>query len=57
MGFSDTKQLDETMKVIDRYEIEKLGASHSTGLTKSAQIYARMPERFFFASVSATLEA
>jgi len=57
MGFSDTKQFDETMKVIDRYEIEKLGVSHCTGLAKSAQIYARMPKRFFFACVGATLEA
>ena len=57
MGFSDSKQFDETMKVIDRYEIEKIGVSHCTGLTKSAQIYARMPERFFFACVGATLEA
>jgi len=56
MGFSGSKQFDETMKVIDRYEIEKLGVSHCTGLAKSAQIYARMPDRFFFACVGATLE-
>ena len=47
MGFSDKKQFDETMKVIDRYEIEKLGVSHCTGLAKSAQIYARMPGTVF----------
>ena len=56
MGFSDDKQFDETMKVIDHYEIEKLGVSHCTGLAKSAQIYALMPERFFFACVGASLE-
>jgi len=56
MGFSDESQFDETLKVIDRYEIEKLGASHCTGLEKSAQLYARMPERFFFACVGASLE-
>ncbi|WP_457552651.1 MBL fold metallo-hydrolase [Desulfobacula sp.] len=56
MGFSDDKQFNETMKVIDHYEIEKLGVSHCTGLAKSAQIYSLMPERFFFACVGATLE-
>ena len=57
MGFSDDRQFEETMKVIDRYEIEKLGVSHCTGLAKSARIYARMPARFFFACVGAVLEA
>ena len=57
MGFSDDKQFDETLKVIDNYEIDKLGVSHCTGLAKSAKIYARMSERFFFACVGATLEA
>ncbi len=57
MGFSGDKQFAETLKVIDRYQIEKLGASHCTGLEKSALLYARMPERFFFACVGASLEA
>ena len=57
MGFSGDQQFAETLKVIDRYQIEKLGASHCTGLEKSALLYARMPERFFFACVGASLEA
>ena len=57
MGFSGDQQFAETLKVIDRYQIEKLGASHCTGLEKSALLYARMPERFFFACVGAILEA
>lgn len=56
MGFSDDNQFNETMKVIDRYGIEKIGVSHCTGLAKSAQVYALMPQRFFFACVGATLE-
>ena len=56
MGFSGDQQFAETLKVIDRYQIEKLGASHCTGLEKSALLYARMPERFFFACVGASLE-
>ncbi|MEA3545058.1 MAG: MBL fold metallo-hydrolase [Thermodesulfobacteriota bacterium] len=56
MGFSGDDQFNETLKVLDRFEIEKLGASHCTGLEKSAQLYARMPERFFFACVGAELK-
>jgi 7,8-dihydropterin-6-yl-methyl-4-(beta-D-ribofuranosyl)aminobenzene 5'-phosphate synthase len=56
MGFSGDHQFAETLKVIARYQIEKLGASHCTGLEKSALIYARMPERFFFACVGSSLE-
>ncbi|MCK5915528.1 MAG: MBL fold metallo-hydrolase, partial [Deltaproteobacteria bacterium] len=57
MGFSGDQQFAETLKVIDQYQIEKLGASHCTGLEKSALLYARMPERFFFACVGSSLEA
>lgn len=56
LGFSSEEQFTETMKVIDRYQIEKMGVSHCTGLQKSAEIYARMPERFFFGCVGASLE-
>lgn len=57
MGFSGEQQFAETLKVIDSYQIEKLGASHCTGLEKSALLYARMPDRFFFACVGSSLEA
>ena len=56
LGFSSEEQFNETMKVLDQYQIEKLGVSHCTGLEKSAQIYARMPERFSFGCVGASLE-
>ena len=56
LGFSGDEQFSETLKVIDKYGIEKLGVSHCTGLEKSAMLYARMPERFFFACVGAALE-
>lgn len=56
LGFSGDEQFTETLKVINRYGIEKLGVSHCTGLEKSALLYARMPDRFFFACVGASLE-
>ncbi len=56
LGFSGEEQFAETLQVIDKYGIEKLGVSHCTGLEKSALLYAKMPERFFFACVGASLE-
>lgn len=56
LGFSSPLQFEETLKVIDSYQIEKLGVSHCTGLAQAARLYARMPERFFFACVGAELE-
>jgi 7,8-dihydropterin-6-yl-methyl-4-(beta-D-ribofuranosyl)aminobenzene 5'-phosphate synthase len=56
LGFSEEEQFTETLKVIDRYNIERLGVSHCTGLEKSALLYAKMPERFFFACVGSSLK-
>ncbi|HDS16307.1 MAG TPA: MBL fold metallo-hydrolase [Proteobacteria bacterium] len=57
LGFSSPLQFERTLEVIDSYQIEKLGVSHCTGLEPAARLYARMPERFFFACVGAVLEA
>ncbi|MBN2333383.1 MAG: MBL fold metallo-hydrolase [Deltaproteobacteria bacterium] len=56
LGFSSTDQFEATIKVLEHYQIERLGVSHCTGLEKAAQIYSRLPERFFFACVGASLE-
>ncbi len=56
LGFADDDQINETIKVLDRYGIEKLGASHCTGLEVGAKLYSRLGDRFFFASVGAVLE-
>ena len=57
LGFSSEEQFDETLKVLDRYQIEHLGVSHCTGLAKASLLHAKLKERFFFGSVGATLEA
>lgn len=57
LGFSSEAQFDETLKVIDRYGIERIGVSHCTGLVKASRLHARLGERFFFGSVGAVLEA
>ncbi len=56
LGFSSDEQFEETLKVIDRYHIERIGVSHCTGLPRAAMLHARLGDRFFFGCVGATLE-
>lgn len=56
LGFSSDRQFDETLKVIEQYNIERIGVSHCTGLEKAALLYARLGKRFFFGTVGAVLE-
>ncbi len=57
LGFSSEEQFEETLKVIDRYQIERIGVSHCTGLPRAAMLHARLGNKFFFGCVGATLEA
>lgn len=57
LGFSSDAQFEETLAVLDRYHIERIGVSHCTGLPKAAMLHARLKDRFFFGSVGAVLEA
>ncbi len=57
LGFASDAQFAETLKVIDRYAIARIGVSHCTGLPRAAMLQARFKERFFFGNVGATLEA
>ncbi len=56
LGFSTDEQFDETLKVIDKYNIKHVGVSHCTGLEKASLMHARLGRRFFFGSVGAVLE-
>ena len=56
LGFSSDEQFDETLKVIDQYQIEHVGVSHCTGLVKASLLHAKLKERFFFGTVGAVLE-
>ncbi|MFZ0614035.1 MAG: MBL fold metallo-hydrolase [Desulfobacterales bacterium] len=57
LGFASDAQFAETLKVIDRYDIERIGVSHCTGLPRAAMLHARFKERFFFGNVGSALEA
>jgi 7,8-dihydropterin-6-yl-methyl-4-(beta-D-ribofuranosyl)aminobenzene 5'-phosphate synthase len=56
LGFSSDEQFEETLKVIHRYRIERIGVSHCTGLPRAAMLHAQLGERFFFGNVGTTLE-
>lgn len=56
LGFSSDDQFEETLKVIDRYHIERLGVSHCTGLPRAAMLAARLKDRFFFGTAGTVLE-
>ena len=56
LGFSSSRQFDETLKVIDQYEIEHLGVSHCTGLEKASLLHKHLGKRFFFGTVGSVLE-
>lgn len=56
LGFAGDHQFEETLKVLDRLEIDKIGVSHCTGLAKAAQLSAHFGQRFFFGNVGTVLE-
>ena len=56
LGFATDKQINETLEVIDKYNIKKVGASHCTGLEVGAKLYSKLKDRFFFAGAGSVLE-
>ncbi len=56
LGFSSDEQFEQTLQVIDRYQIQHIGVSHCTGLPRAAMLYGKLGKRFFFGNVGATLE-
>ncbi len=56
LGFARPAQFEATLDAIDRFDIERVGVSHCTGLEKAAILHARLGQRFFFGCVGAELE-
>ncbi len=56
LGFAEDAQFEETLQIIDQYQIELIGVSHCTGLPKASMLHAKLGKRFFFGSVGATLQ-
>lgn len=56
LGFSSAVQFEETLKIIDTYDIEKIGVSHCTGPAIASKLHAKYGEKFFFANVGSVLK-
>ena len=56
LGFATEEQMENTLQVIQKYKIERLGVSHCTGLANSARLFNILKKKFFFASVGAVME-
>lgn len=57
LGFSSDEQFEETLQVLDHYQIDRLSASHCTGLARTAMLHARLKQRFFLGTVGSVLKA
>lgn len=50
LGFADQHQFDATVAALDQFGVERLGASHCTGLANCARLQQVYGDRFFFAA-------
>lgn len=55
LGPASDEQFDETVKYLAQLDFDRLGVSHCTGQMRSAQLFARFPNKVFFASVGTTM--
>ena len=50
LGFADQRQFDATVAALDGFGVQRLGASHCTGLVNCARLQQIYGDRFFFAA-------
>jgi 7,8-dihydropterin-6-yl-methyl-4-(beta-D-ribofuranosyl)aminobenzene 5'-phosphate synthase len=56
LGLCSEEQMGATIEAVTGMGVEKVGASHCTGLVGSSRLMAALGDRFFFAGVGAFLE-
>ena len=56
LGFSTKGQIEEAVEILEQYQIQKIGASHCTGLHVTAGLSNHFKDRFFFASAGSVFE-
>jgi len=56
LGPADEKVKEKTIKALKKYDIDKIGVSHCTGLSTSMRLYREFGERFFFCNVGTAIE-
>lgn len=56
LGPASDKQFEATVAYLSDLDFDRLGVSHCTGQARSAQLYARFPNKVFFANVGTTVK-
>lgn len=56
LGPASDEQFEATVAYLLQLDFDRLGVSHCTGQSRSAQLYARFPNKVFFANVGTTLK-
>ena len=56
LGPANDEQFSATVDYLARLEFDRLGVSHCTGQIRSAQLYAKFPNKVFFANVGTTVK-
>jgi len=56
LGFADPAQMEATMAALHQFGVQRLGASHCTGLANCARLQQEFGERFFFAAAGTRWE-
>lgn len=57
LGVAGDEQFSEAVCALRRYNVQKIGAAHCTGLMRAAQLYGEFPDRLFFTPVGAMFAA
>jgi 7,8-dihydropterin-6-yl-methyl-4-(beta-D-ribofuranosyl)aminobenzene 5'-phosphate synthase len=56
LDFAAPDQMEETIRTLKKYRIEKIGVSHCTGPRAAARLWIEFGDRFFFGQVGEHLE-
>ena len=54
--FSSPAQMDETIRTLKKYQIEKIGVSHCTGPKAASRLFQEFGDRFIFGQVGESLQ-
>ena len=55
LGFLKEDQLEKTISHLRRYDFERIGTSHCTGLKAAARLFQEFKDKFFFANVGTSV--
>jgi 7,8-dihydropterin-6-yl-methyl-4-(beta-D-ribofuranosyl)aminobenzene 5'-phosphate synthase len=56
LDFLTLEQLEESIKVLKKMNIEKIGACHCTGMRAAFRLHQEFGDRFFYGHVGSGLE-